>query len=603
MVLPKSTDVTLDVKDFLSEQDYDRKKAGIVSRVVNTPIEVAYEKFTNCAHEINDKSGARKGFRIVKAKPKLKGIDGNTAMNHELAHVLFDSFDPRALQTLKDWAFQYGAIGTRQNARAFQVYHTAMNVIEDQRIESLWGKIYLGNFRDFERVRKKLGKELTFIDHPSAVLLAERFFRPDMVKPSKYAHVAPFIHDVEGKDLSATMIVMKRIKPYLDEKIGNFQDRDQEDKELQTKWKKSTDEMYGVTDEEELARMRKNRNHNRETLDDHRTATMKQEQPTVTERRSRPHVNPNVIDDNDISEKYTDEELGQKSYEEALKSSEDAAKNKIQQIKQSMEGAEMVKVPVYVREKPIDKRYGQALPKIDRRVVANFKGLLRTFKEKTHEAASDEGYDLDIGEYINMKANGYGDCFIEDKETNGLSIVLSIDGSGSMDSHNDMVANMVATMEEATKGEKEIEIRTIVWSSDGQGNVALQRYGTGDIKYLPTQRGGYTPTHFGISEGSRELASMNGRRKLLVVITDGYPNYHSGGVKVRTDAAAAATIKSYKKALRTTPNIAVVGVGFTSNAFMRNMFGNKYISCRSMNEVGRFMTTTLRREIVRVMKR
>ena len=603
MVLPKSTDVTLDVKDFLSEQDYDRKKAGIVSRVVNTPIEVAYEKFTNCAHEINDKSGARKGFRIVKAKPKLKGIDGNTAMNHELAHVLFDSFDPRALQTLRDWAFQHGAIHTTENSRAFQVYHTAMNVIEDQRIESLWGKIYLGNFRDFERVRKKLGKELTFIDHPSAVLLAERFFRPDMVKPSKYAHVAPFIHDVEGKDLSATMIVMKRIKPYLDEKIGNFQDRDQEDKELQTKWKKSTDEMYGVTDEEELARMRKNRNHNRETLDDHRTATMKQEQPTVTERRSRPHVNPNVIDDNDISEKYTDEELGQKSYEEALKSSEDAAKNKIQQIKQSMEGAEMVKVPVYVREKPIDKRYVQALPKIDRRVVANFKGLLRTFKEKTHEAASDEGYDLDIGEYINMKANGYGDCFIEDKETNGLSIVLSIDGSGSMDSHNDMVANMVATMEEATKGEKEIEIRTIVWSSDGQGNVALQRYGTGDIKYLPTQRGGYTPTHFGISEGSKELASMNGRRKLLVVITDGYPNYHSGGVKVRTDAAAAATIKSYKKALRTTPNIAVVGVGFTSNAFMRNMFGNKYISCRSMNEVGRFMTTTLRREIVRVMKR
>jgi len=603
MVLPKSTDVILDVKDFLSEQDYDRKKAGIVSRVVNTPIEVAYEKFTNCAHEINDKSGARKGFRIVKAKPKLKGIDGNTAMNHELAHVLFDSFDPRALQTLRDWAFQHGALHTTENSRAFQVYHTAMNVIEDQRIESLWGKIYLGNFRDFERVRKKLGKELTFIDHPSAVLLAERFFRPDMVKPSKYAHVAPFIHDVEGKDLSATMIVMKRIKPYLDEKIGNFQDRDQEARELQTKYKKSTDEMYGVTDEEELARMRKNRTYNRETLDNHRADTMQQSQPTVTERRSRPNINPNVIDDNDMSEKYTDEELGQKSYEEALKSSEDAAKNKIQQIKQSMEGAEMVKVPVYVREKPIDKRYGQALPKIDRRVVANFKGLLRTFKEKTHEAASDEGYDLDIGEYINMKANGYGDCFIEDKETNGLSIVLSIDGSGSMDSHNDMVANMVATMEEATKGEKEIEIRTIVWSSDGQGNVALQRYGTGDIKYLPTQRGGYTPTHFGISEGSRELASMNGRRKLLVVITDGYPNYHSGGVKVRTDAAAAATIKSYKKALRTTPNIAVVGVGFTSNAFMRNMFGNKYISCRSMNEVGRFMTTTLRREIVRVMKR
>ncbi len=40
-----------------------------------------------------------------------------------------------------------------------------------------------------------------------------------------------------------------------------------------------------------------------------------------------------------------------------------------------------------------------------------------------------------------------------------------------------------------------------------------------------------------------------------------------------------------------------------TNTYMKNMFGNKYIACRSMNEVGQFMTTTLRREIVRVMKR
>jgi len=97
---------------------------------------------------------------------------------------------------------------------------------------------------------------------------------------------------------------------------------------------------------------------------------------------------------------------------------------------------------------------------------------------------------------------------------------------------------------------------------------------------------------------------MNGRRKLLIVITDGFPNYHNNGVKVRTDATAAATIKAYKKAMRSTPNIAVVGVGMLmSNSYMRNMFGNKYIACRSMKEVGHFMTTTLRREIVRVMKR
>jgi Mg-chelatase subunit ChlD len=202
-----------------------------------------------------------------------------------------------------------------------------------------------------------------------------------------------------------------------------------------------------------------------------------------------------------------------------------------------------------------------------------------------------------------MKANGYGDCFIEDKDTNGLSIMLSIDGSGSMRDHNPMVANMVATMQEATKDQKDIEIKTLVWSSDRTGNVAIQSYESEDIKYLPTQRGGYTPTHFGIEAGSRELAKMNGRRKLLIVITDGFPNYHNNGTKVRTDATVSATIKAYKKSMRTTPNIAIVGVGFLNVEFMRRMFGNKYISCRSMKEVGHFMTTTLSREIVRVMKR
>ena len=599
MVLPSSTDVTLNINDFLSEQEYDRKKAGIISRVVSTPIEVDYQKDLNCAYELNDKvTGERSGFKVIKAKPKLKGIDGNTAMNHELAHVLFDSFDPRALQTLKDWAFQWGSENTNEYRRAFQVYHTAMNVIEDQRIESLWGKIYLGNFRDFIRVRKKLGKELTFIDHPSAVLLAERFFRPDLVTPSKYAHVAPFIHDVEGKDLKATMIVMNRIKQYLDDKIKDMNQDAEEYNEQRDKYNTCASDVSDSSDEEQRVRRVKERDFEQEKLSKMNQDICQDNKPVDIERRRTPKFSKLPED----SIQYGLEDLGAGKYEDALEEQQENAQQKLQQIKQSMEGSDNVKVPIYIRNKPIDK-VGDFKPIVDNNVVANLKGLLRSFKEKTHEDASDEGYDLDIGEYINMKANGYGDCFIEDKDTNGLSILLSIDGSGSMHGRNPMVANMVATLQEAIKDQKDIDIKTIVWSSDRTGNVALQRFEAADIKYLPTQHGGFTPTHFGIEAGSRELVKMNGRRKLLILITDGFPNYHNNGVKVRSDATVSATIKAYKKAMRTTPNIAVVGVGFVNDIYMSSMFGNKYISCKSMKEVGHFMTTTLRREIVRVMKR
>jgi len=373
----------------------------------------------------------------------------------------------------------------------------------------------------------------------------------------------------------------------------------EEYKDQSDKYNKCSSDVSDSSDEEQRARRVKERDFEYDKVKTMNKEISKDNNPVQIERRATPRLSKHAQNAESL---YGLEDLGAGKYEEALEEEQENAQQKLQAIKQSMEGSDMVKVPSYIRDKPVDKT-GGFKPVIDNHIVAQFKRLLRSFKEKTHEDASDEGYDLDIGEYINMKANGYGDCFIEDKDTNGLSIMLSIDGSGSMRDHNPMVANMVATMQEATKDQKDIEIKTMVWSSDRTGNVAIQRYESEDIKYLPTQRGGYTPTHFGIEAGSRELAKMNGRRKLLIVITDGFPNYHNNGTKVRTDATVSATIKAYKKSMRTTPNIAIVGVGFLNVEYMRRMFGNKYISCRSMKEVGHFMTTTLSREIVRVMKR
>lgn len=606
MVVPKSTDIVLKIDDFLSEQEYDRKKAGIISRVVNSHISVDYKRDINCAFETD------KGFRIVKAKPKLKSIDGNTAMNHELAHILFNSFDKRAAETIRKWSVAWTPNGKAGQETlpsyytAFDTYHTAMNVIEDQRIESLWGKIYLGNIKDFVNVRKKLGKALKFIDHPSAILLAERFFRPDLIIPSKYSIIAKLIHDVEGKDITSTMIVMNKIKPYLDEMIRETNKNTEDYKIANEKFNKTLSkistwhECQPPLSESEKDRIHNDRKFQRDECDKLSSIITKNIHPTSVEKRGQPRIHD--YKDSDIKE-YSDEELGSNQYNEALKASEERSKQQLVHIKQSMEGTDMIITPTYIRCKEISKQ-ASVKPTVDIKIVAELKKLLRSFKEKTHEDVSDEGYELDIGEYINMKANGYGDCFIEEKETNGLSIVMSIDGSGSMATNNNMVANMIKTITEATKDVKEIDIKTIVWSSDKKGDVALQRFEPNDIQYLACQRGGYTPTNFGIEAGSNTLANMKGKRKLLILITDGFPNYHVNGVKVRTDATTIATIKAYKKALRVTPNIAVIGVGMIGNGgHMKNMFGDKYIHCRSMNEVRNFMTTKLRKEIVRVMKR
>jgi hypothetical protein len=614
-VVPNFNDVELG--DFMSEEDYDKKKAGIVSRAVEGEVKVQYQKGINCAFE------SKKGYIVVKAKPKQKGIDGNTAINHELAHVLFKSFDKRAQKTIKLWSEKWNNLGvqtTPQDTKdyaniqqsAWKTYHEAMNVIEDQRIESLWGKLYLGNVKDFKRVRKALGKELKFVDHPSAVLLAERFLRKDLVDQSKYAHLAPFIYKVEGKELKATMIILNQIKPYLDEVIKEQWDKKMARNILRNKYKElsesiSKDRRQGkqsYSDDKDLKKLSddmqdlNNEITDREQLSDKRPNPYQTRQEDPLLQKEIDGAIPYELDDGDVDAALTEEE--------------DKAKDTIQGIRDKMSGVEVTPTNnIYVRDKQIDKTETPSKPNINMKTVKEFQKMMRTFKEKSREEISSDGYDLDIGEYINMKANGYGDCFIEEQEDNGLSVVISIDGSGSMREHNKIVKEMVSTLWESTRLEKNIEIKCIVWSSDRLGNMAIQRYRTQDeLNYLDSQRGGYTPTPFGIQAGAEELSRMSGRRKLLIVITDGFPNYYRNGQKIRQNVTSKETIKEYKKALKYIPNISIVGVGRYCSGYyyrtntMQHMFGKKnYVACRTMQEVDKFMTEKLKKEIVRVMKR
>lgn len=590
MPIPTLNEVTLSSSDYLSEKDYDKKKVGIISKIVNSPIELRYEPKTNYAMQTSE------GYLVTKASPKCRGIDGNTAINHELAHVLFNSFDKRALKTISKWSKRWGDDATT----AFNVYHECMNVIEDQRIESLWGKIYLGNVHEFVRTRKNLGKELEFVDHPSMTMLAKRFYRDDLVAKTKYPFIADRLKDVEFKELRATMVVLKRIKPYLDEYIENRINKEKQVKELKSKTKEIMSKQ--AKDLDELRQ-----------LDEEKQKTIKQFNDIVEELNNenkrfdegRQVDSSRGYDVDEDEEEYTDEELGDISYEDTLEELADEARDTVNEIRVALEGNSMPSGKVSVYESPLVKRGQPQKVEYNNKVIRDFKRLLKNFKEKPKQAIVEDGYEVDVGEYITLKANGYGDCFIDDRETNGLSVVISIDGSGSMHRVNSSVVKLVSTLWKSVEDEKSIQIKCITWSSDNKGNMSIRRYNNiNDIGYLPYQTSGYTPTHFGIEQGEKELRKMSGKRKLLIVLTDGYPQYKKNGVQIRSDVTCKETIVAYKKAIKTTPNITIIGFGneIYNSSYMSRMFGNKYIRCRGIQDVENFMVNNLRKEIIRCMK-
>ena len=588
--VPRFNDVKINIKDLLPEKDYDRNKAGIVSQVVGKEINVDYQAGVNCAYK------TKKGYTVIKASPKAKGIDGNTAINHELAHILFNSFEKKVVNTLKSWSNEWEKDYTdihsmkgQCKSSAFQTYHEALNIIEDQRIESLWGKLYLGNVKEFIRTRQRLGQDLKEHDHPSNVLLAERFFRPDLVT-GKYACVGRMIHDVEGKDLKASLIVLRNIKPYLDEVIKKLLDNTKRSSELNKEFSNIPSEEPDRA--EKLERIISERKISEQNIreskpvkhDDHRNDTLR-------------HPMEEELDDE--GECYEQCELeGDSLEQEKVKADE-----KIREIKDKMSGAmQMPRGKTYIDFKNVDTSGVPSTINVNNKIVKQIKRILRSFKEKHKDVISSDGDELDVGEYISMKANGYGECMIDTVRKHGLSICVSIDASGSMYRNNDVVERIMATLWKSIDGEDSIDLKCIAWASNRKGDMSIKEYNKDNIKWLGKQVGGFTPTHFGIKIGSDELAKMKGERKLLIVITDGYPNYYKNGTKIRGDVTGKETIKSFKLASRNTPNILVLGIGYYLS-YMKQMFGNKYISCKGMGDVEEFMMKTFRKEIVQVMRK
>ena len=582
-------------KDLVSEKDYDKKKAKIISQTTGKPIAIDYGKYGRENFVMKDT--AKNGFIINKASPKVIGINGNTATNHELAHVLFHSFNERAEKTLSIWANEFSTDGddkSKRKAIALEIYHEAMNVIEDQRIESLWGKIYLGNVTDFVRCRKNLGKRLEWLDSPAGVLLAERFYRDDLVASSKFKELVPYIHDVEGKgSIQATMMVMYKIKPYLDKEIEKALDNKSPDGEyLPPKVITKEGDNKGMLNDEH-----RNDQIRRENNQKHKDHEFTKRREAISERRGlegkRP-VSPDV-------KPYSLDKL-QKDYAEVMQEFEEEGMRKVSQIRQKM--SEVGEVAV-TKPETIKTTLKREIPKeyrLDSKWIAHTQRAIRQLKYKDVEILSDQGDDIDIASYIDLKATGDGECLVDQRRDTGLDICLSVDGSGSMARHNPIVQSIVGTLMEATKNVQNINVKCMQWGSNRQGKVhAIEYNNTDEVRYIPNNTYGFTPTHIGVQHGA-ELMQGNNRKKLLIVITDGVPYYKQNGKKISDTKMKELLSRSFKQALDVTPNILVIGIGYWQSPMLSQVFRNRLVMCRDVTQVEKLLMAKLQKEIMEVIK-
>ena len=553
---------------ILSEKELFEKTKGIVEHAINAEINLTFRRGNNfCQYHPTPKNKKldEKEYTINIATPAVKGIDKYTALLHELGHVLYKSPFTPINKLLK-------------NSKNYSLYYLIFNVLEDHRIESHLSENYIAYRQRFEKTCTALGKKL--VDQPTAdpldILLAIRFNQEEKVKDTKnFVHYKKALEDVKNTDEFGALRVFISIKKKIEEDLS----LDSTYADIQNKY---SDKSTSKNNSRPVVRTK----HQNEMIE----KVSKQEGVKEIDQQTKAEkYGSRKLEISDSEKKLIPKELLQESFDdiEIKKILEDG---KIQGKKQFEEIQErMLSVGTVSENLPSNVNIvnrNEEKYTIDYKVSSNLNKIFKKLKMKNKPYVDYQGYEIDIEEYVNNLIRGINinKSFENRKKSQGSSIVISIDGSGSMEGNSIKIARkLVATIYESLKGIPEIEVKGNIWAGNSMGDIGITEINSmNDVKKITigTKGGGYfsTPTHMGLEYSGRMLKKMKGEKKLLILITDGYPNHFKNNTCLQSVHYHKVCKKSLEKVLQITPNVLFFIVGNKEDSYYFNkLFQEKRI--------------------------
>ena len=530
-------------RELVSDVDRNIALLDIIEHVRKCKIKLTTDRIRNYVSEMAITDGVKK-YKIALAKPTIKGIEPFTALNHECFHILFESPIATLHRIMREWS--------DKDDGKYKYYLYTTNLLEDQRIESLGGSMWLGTGKRFLKMREKRGvimqeeqKEIEKIDiSPAELLLYIRFMQGMNYSSNKYfLEMKQALEDVEMTGKWGSLKVMIKIKPMLDEWW---------DKNLH--FGQEMDNSY---------------------IGDHK---------------------------DDMEEKVNQDNVGNSIAEEKLKG-----------IKQMEEINDKVNETVFDREDVSYVEYikGETADVMYSEVIANnMRKLFRRLTMVKKNVINDSGNEVDIESFITNKIEkkNLNDCLIDRRIAQGVCVLISIDVSSSMSYYEkiDIARKLVGTLFKSVEGLKNVEVKAQTWSSGLEGKLRIQEINNyNETKYITAPRHGETPTHLAIKYASMTAKKMKGHKKLIIILTDGHPQYHKNKHKFFLGQLITMSKKAMIKALRQNPNIMCVHLGTSKSiGMMTEIFGAKrFIHTESMNEASETVIKKFREIIMRTMLR
>lgn len=562
---------------LLSEKELFEKTKKIAEFIRDGEIQLYYSRGDNwCSFEgYNDK--IKELYFVNLATPTIKGIPKYVALLHELGHIIYETPFSQVKKLMKHWG---------DNAYYFNIY----NVLEDQRMESHLVKGYLSYQKKFNKCLNGLGKSLDGkldYNNPFNALLAIRFRREDLVKDYKYKNeMIRALQDVAETDKYGSLKILVMLKPILDEFLG-------EQKKLLNDFRPSIvdastgSDLFSRTDpstskeEYETLELDLMTNAPKSTYGDPKIDTKTTEEEFIDSIGDMDEEFKEVLKDRKDWDKSGG--ISNEEKDDLVEQAKELGTEQQERIQEQLLGTTTDKTPPSVRmveriKEPPSK------PEVNSYVLSDLKKLFKYLKMGQKNYVDYQGDDVNVDAYISnyIKGIDLSKSYNSKKSHYGASVVVSIDASTSMRGNRIKIArDLMATLFESVSGLNNIELKANVWSSDRKGIIGIQEISNKrECKYVEiSERYPYTPTHMALEYSARMLKELRGKKKLLIVITDGYPNYNKDGRRMSLDRYQEICKKSLKKVLKVTPNIVFVTISQKDWVFtiMENIFGKKRI--------------------------
>ena len=610
--------------EVAEELPYNNKKVKVVEDKVDKEIIVSYSDShdNNCAMKQNDNS-----YRI-----ELNGtIPIRAGIDHELSHIKEGSLDSKFWKPFKSITEGWyndnipDEDKTTYNKRRYNtICHEAMNIVEDIRIESIDGAIYIGRKIAYDTMCKDAGIEWTDTGFtPDAIhgyVLAKRFFRDDLIPDE---HKAEVNRIYESSKETTIRGIHKVLYTWLNGSLGEYikehlkqsaqEDKEQEEehdenvsekrdnlerlKNLLSEMEDRVPDPTNMTDEEkiEMSKVIDEKNQAQRDLDYASSDRYENQRDRLREATTG------------IANRYGSKlETNKNKYRnfEPTEKQIDAMKKKMSKTDSGKEKS--IEKKAIEAEKALSKvgKTGEPAPSIAKQVeplnmvsigepdiyneaVSEIRKLFNTLKQKVKLQISDEGEDIDIETMLEAVKKGSNEFYIDNSKVEGTSIVIAVDCSGSMreDERLETCRNICATMFKAVDSIPSITMKVVCYGG------ATESYNKTGIKEINNANGCMdigidrhhilTPTTHSLLYCAEALNKMKGKKKLLIYLTDGVPQ-NAQNTHYMTLAEQAG--KTYKNIKANNPHLVIkpVIIGRDENCHaktFKTIFGKDYMTC------------------------